>query len=384
MKRCCDKVRLNFVRGEVVRGGVVSFFLSLGKMKGDVIDGFSVTLLSNTPHPVHENKISHFYTELPIDKECRGYWEVALLEIDFPKSWYNVPREPQQNRNFVLKRTCIKRTFEEVEAGSLDLIGADRNLKADIFYEILIYGTFKFGNYDMRDLVREMSDFLLNQDQAEYTGVGRDKNYPRCTKISMCDQSLICTLQVGIGDSLFLPEFLAKILRLDTGSVKKINLAHGESHVGYVGPCILYEFSGPTQLNTSMTKEELTNTYRTLVELSRVVATTPSLVTSYITVYQGCGVPVFPSDTSNLFIYSNIVDYECVGNVFTRLLRCVRVQGAFGDHIKESYTYPIFRKLAYDRVKDIEILIKTDDGEFVKFEYGTVMMYLYFRKLNRD
>ena len=53
----------------------------------EVVDGFPCTLLSNAKHPIHENKASHFYTELESEKDCSGYWEVALLEIDFMKSW---------------------------------------------------------------------------------------------------------------------------------------------------------------------------------------------------------------------------------------------------------------------------------------------------------
>lgn len=45
------------------------------------------------------------------------------------------------------------------------------------------------------------------------------------------------------------------------------------------------------------------------------------------TEYNACAVPNFSSHVSNIFIYSNIVDYEVMGNKLTKLLKTVRGSG---------------------------------------------------------
>ena len=82
-----------------------------------------------------------------------------------------------------------------------------------------------------------------------------------------------------------------------------------------------------------------------------------------------------------MFIYSNIVDYESVGNVQTRLLRNVRDKGEFGEYIKKTFERPQFKKVAYDRIEEIDIFIRADDGNLMKFEFGNVAMSLIFRKI---
>lgn len=44
-----------------------------------------------------ENKISHFITRLPIPIELKGEWEVGMVELVYPHTWYNIN---QQNNLF--------------------------------------------------------------------------------------------------------------------------------------------------------------------------------------------------------------------------------------------------------------------------------------------
>lgn len=52
---------------------------------------FYLTLPSdNSLNYFPENKISHFITRLPTPIELRGEWEVGLVELMYPHTWYNV------------------------------------------------------------------------------------------------------------------------------------------------------------------------------------------------------------------------------------------------------------------------------------------------------
>src|SRR4051794_37926299 len=49
-----------------------------------------VTLPSSVRSSTHENTLADYVSELSQIVELVGDWEVAIVEIDFVKSWYNV------------------------------------------------------------------------------------------------------------------------------------------------------------------------------------------------------------------------------------------------------------------------------------------------------
>ena len=58
----------------------------------------------------HDNKTSNFKVNLPKPLELDPTkWEVALSEIQFPHSWYNI-----QNGRNVIKKDVIQPTVEEL------------------------------------------------------------------------------------------------------------------------------------------------------------------------------------------------------------------------------------------------------------------------------
>ena len=333
----------------------------------EVVDGFPCTILSNAKHPIHENKTSHFYTELESEKDCSGYWEVALLEIDFMKSWYNVPRYPEQERITVLVREIF-----DLQDQTLEEIDNVNQIRANTLNKISKVSSVGFGNYKIKEFITEMNTHLIKSDEEGIEGHPRYRNYKRHTRFYMDDQSLICSLFVGIGDKVILPEYIANALILDkcTGVRKVLPYAD----------FTLYEFKGPT---IAKDDESLIEGINNVLLLDRKGAYDDARKPQFGTAYEGLGVPAFPTDTSNIFIYSNIVDFELVGDIQTRLLRTVTADGQFGDHIKHTFNYPLWKKLGCDRLKDIEIQMRTDNGKFVQFEFGQVMLYLFFRRLNR-
>lgn len=96
-------------------------------------EGFYLILPSNVISNRHKNKTSHFYTDLPIPLELdKDKWEVALVEIDFPRSWNNVVR----NRSRI--------TLSRVDA------------KGKIFKQIF---PLKSGHYNSeREIIRYAND----------------------------------------------------------------------------------------------------------------------------------------------------------------------------------------------------------------------------------
>ena len=83
---------------------------------------------------------------------------------------------------------------------------------------------------------------------------------------------------------------------------------------------------------------------------------------------------------SSMYVYTDIVDAQFVGDVKVPLLRIVNIEGEYGSTVHAS-----FRNLQYVPVKvnsfeTIEMNIKNDRNENVSFEFGKSIATLHFRQ----
>ena len=83
---------------------------------------------------------------------------------------------------------------------------------------------------------------------------------------------------------------------------------------------------------------------------------------------------------SSMYIYSSVVDNVIVGNTLAPLLRTVVVDGTFGDLREKEFFNPFYKDLSQGRIEDIEISIRDDKGQLVKFEFGKTLLKFQFRK----
>ncbi|CAB4027108.1 Hypothetical predicted protein [Paramuricea clavata] len=92
----------------------------------------------------------------------------------------------------------------------------------------------------------------------------------------------------------------------------------------------------------------------------------------------------YPADInggfSSMYVYTDIVDAQFVGDVKVPLLRIVNIEGEYGNTVHTS-----FRNLQYVPVKvnsfeTIEVNIKNDQNENVSFEFGKSIATLHFRQ----
>ena len=325
-----------------------------------VYDIFNINLFSNVRHTTFQNTTSHFRTELSRPLEFKGYWEVGLLSIDFPKTWYNTPKHPEQERTFSLTREefqLIDRDVTDLDRlDQLKSVGDTGTYRDKLSIKSMV-SVIDFGKYTIQELVDGINEKLRRFDNRY------DNYYKRHTTLAINKHNLICTLFVGIGDNIILPGFLARLLKLDKCEDVKIH-RYGETE--------LYDYYGPPL-------EDDIELYNEVLELHHAGGLAPDDTYRYGNVFVGGGVPSFPLDTTSLIIYSNIVDYEMVGNMETRLLRTVRTTGPFGEIINRTYDTPIFKKLSWDKFQEIDIVIRSDDGEYVPFEYGNVSIVIQLR-----
>lgn len=83
-----------------------------------------------------------------------------------------------------------------------------------------------------------------------------------------------------------------------------------------------------------------------------------------------------------LFVYSDIIKTVNVGDHHANLLRIVHIpdKGAFGQQMHVSFNKPEYKPLATSEISTIEMYIKDETGEDVAFEFGRTIVTLHFRR----
>ena len=81
-----------------------------------------------------------------------------------------------------------------------------------------------------------------------------------------------------------------------------------------------------------------------------------------------------------MYIYSDVVAAQVVGNVRANILRAIAPRGNPGEIVHENF-FPLFYHDIRLRTFDtIEILLTGDTGKPIPFLHGVVAVTLHFRK----
>ena len=85
----------------------------------------------------------------------------------------------------------------------------------------------------------------------------------------------------------------------------------------------------------------------------------------------------------NIYIYSDIVDYQLVGDSHVPLLRCINITPEVGRMPTLTYDKPHYTSLSKSVIDDIEISLKNDQNQYIPFTYGKVIVKLHFRPVKQ-
>lgn len=83
----------------------------------------------------------------------------------------------------------------------------------------------------------------------------------------------------------------------------------------------------------------------------------------------------------NMFIYSDIVDYQLVGDSRAQLLRCINICNDTRSIPTLTYDKPHYAPICKTTLDDIEISLKNDQNELIPFLYGKVILKLHFKPI---
>ena len=81
-----------------------------------------------------------------------------------------------------------------------------------------------------------------------------------------------------------------------------------------------------------------------------------------------------------VYVYTDIVDAQFVGDVKMPLLRIVNTQGNYGDNVNASFRYMQYVPIKVKSFKTLEINIKDDKNENSSFGFGKSIVTLHFKQ----
>ena len=81
----------------------------------------------------------------------------------------------------------------------------------------------------------------------------------------------------------------------------------------------------------------------------------------------------------NMFVYSDIIEHQTVGDHHVQLMRCVHIDETPTKFVTTVYAKPQYHRLAKSHFNSIEISIKSDQNQDLGFTYGKVIIVLHFR-----
>ena len=91
----------------------------------------------------------------------------------------------------------------------------------------------------------------------------------------------------------------------------------------------------------------------------------------------------FPADITggfnSLYIYTDIVEHQIVGDYYVPLLHCVPVRGENNECVNIGYDKPHYIPVSKNHIDTIAIEIKNDQNKNVPFRFGKVTVKLHFR-----
>ena len=90
--------------------------------------------------------------------------------------------------------------------------------------------------------------------------------------------------------------------------------------------------------------------------------------------------PPLSNLTNSLYIYSDIIDNDLVGDALVPLLRTVNVADEAGAIVHKSFDLNYYKRVIRSFIPSIEIQINSETGTLVNFDSGEVICVLHFRK----
>lgn len=291
---------------------------------------FYVTLPSNVNNSSDQtdNKTSEYLTIFPDSLVLEGPYEVALSEIIYYQNW-----------KFKLCDVYIKRNdFEK-------------------HYVILTYD----GQNDMEKLFRIINKQLEKICEDFYNSV--EEHY---RKEILAKKNWAANIKQRI--QAFENEMKKEIFSIEAIIVEnKIKFK--------VSEFLVVQFVGA--INSLYNSDIVVNNLLVEKQYQKINSTIYSYETNDIEMelfYESL------HGIHSIFIYSDVIDTQIVGDSRTRLLRVINVSSKYKEVVSRVYDNPDYLPVSSREINSIKIILRDDTGQKIFFTNSKVIVKLHFRK----
>lgn len=269
--------------------------------------GFYVTLPCNASLDVYpENRISSYRTRLSTTINLKGKWDVALAEIEYPKSWYTLS---DKDGGFTLYKAPLPTEKEGDKPGEKKKI---RKISGTtVRKELKINGGYYATIYDV---ILEVNKVLAKNGELRYDEL-RNKVY------------LVAIRNIAVG-------FYGKLATI-LGVKPDDPLGREDYHA---------EADFTTSVNTYAPYQADIN-----------------------------------AGLYTIYVYTDIIQYQAVGDSHVPLLRCVHISGENKETVSVRYDKPHYVPVNKELITDIVVELKDDHNCEIPFSYGKVVVKLHFK-----
>ena len=286
-----------------------------------MMQDFYVSLPSNTSAEDlanRQNTSSKFRVRLPQEIELGSdAWEVALVEFQYPRSWYNVSDEPY----LTVKDTTVSQNEMILQLRAGLVAHAGKAAPRDLFRRVTIPPSY-YAEVDM--LTAAIYAQLLNDDLGEFDGQDRR---------------------------------LADEISFQFDPIKQK---------------VVFQFHNVPDRQIVAVKMSEQLQYVMGFETDYLTENKIMVIAKYP--------PDMRAGIDSLFVYCDVIAPQIVGNRQEQLLRIVPVSGRHGAIVDRVFVAPHYVPVLNKRFSTIGISINTDQDRPFAFKFGKSVVKLHFRK----
>ena len=305
-----------------------------------IMSDFYLVLPSNVDQP--GNATNQFRVRLPDPIELNGKWEVALVEMMYPHSWPNVRGVEMLTPAKTLREFIDQMNLEKKIIKDADNVFAFHQFKhspMDIIYEqlavVLPCGYFATPE----ELIKALEEGIKNREKVlKETLKYQAKNW---FEEENADRKIKKHGELQYLIKFHYNNFSKRMeIQLNTGIVTGVKFSEK------------LEYMLGLERNTVIYDQHTTGKYQ--MDLS--------------------------GGFYSLYVYSDLVEAQVIGNVKAQLLRVVPIEGNFGEFVSKTFYSPHYVPVLKKTIDSVEINIKDDTNRLVPFEFGKCVLKLHFRK----
>ena len=319
---------------------------------------FYLTLPSNASTSMYpKNGPSGFKVALPNVYELHGdEWQVGLASLVYPHTWVNMPGSTAEElKEFRHQGVFYARIFS-------------RRRPVKYKYKFKYPDEYWVALHVAQGHYRTLGDFLKGIRQALRDEFGEglaDQDF----KFNFDEDAKRVTITIKAWSCLALNPWMTNLLHsgnFGMYGITKRRFAEWNNDFSLLGDNEYAEVDGKKP-----TKELI----------DAIITDTPFLTYTI-------GEPsdkVFSWRASHLafqtiYIYSDVVASQVVGDLRANLLRVIAPKGSHGDVISENFVHVFYNDVRVKSFNTVEILLRGDTGRPIPFSGGVVEVTLHFKK----